>query len=333
MQRKRFQRIAAAFVILLLAAGVVSIVLDRQEVMRILHAAGWEQIEGALLFSALSYCFLGMRFVLTNRLFDIRLPSGNLFKIGVVSTAFGNLASGGGAGGYSMRILLMERFGVSVKDTLMASLFLSYLHDLILLALLFVSIAYIFIAHPLSRAASIGIGMGSAAIFLFVFLFSIVMLSASCRSRLVRYTSRIVKRLTGRDTEKKLAEVSEALTRGTSEAKRKPSKLIMILTFVAADSLCSIAALGFCFTAFGHPPAFMLLVAGFSLSIAAGLASMIPGGLGIQEVSMVGIYSLLGIPLKQTILSSVLYRVVYYFVPFLLSLPLYRRLFRGVDKG
>ena len=131
----------------------------------------------------------------------------------------------------------------------------------------------------------------------------------------------MIQRLAGKDAAKKLTEVSDALTRGTREAKRRPSNLIVIPVFVIADALCSIAALAFCFTAFGHPPAFMLLVAGFSLSIAAGLASM------------VGIYSLLGIPLKQTILSSVLYRVVYYFVPFLLSLPLYRRFFRGADKA
>ena len=41
MQRNRFQRIAVALIVLLLSAGVISIILDRREVVRILHAAGW----------------------------------------------------------------------------------------------------------------------------------------------------------------------------------------------------------------------------------------------------------------------------------------------------
>jgi uncharacterized membrane protein YbhN (UPF0104 family) len=55
---------------------------------------------------------------------------------------------------------------------------------------------------------------------------------------------------------------------------------------------------------------------------------MIPGGLGVQEASLAGIYALLGIPFAQAVLVSILFRVVYDFIPFLLSLGLYRRLIR-----
>jgi uncharacterized membrane protein YbhN (UPF0104 family) len=70
------------------------------------------------------------------------------------------------------------------------------------------------------------------------------------------------------------------------------------------------------------------LLSGFGIGVSAGNISMIPGGLGIQEASMAGVYSILGTPFAQAVLASILFRVVYDFVPFLLSLALYGWLLR-----
>jgi uncharacterized protein (TIRG00374 family) len=50
---------------------------------------------------------------------------------------------------------------------------------------------------------------------------------------------------------------------------------------------------------------------------------MIPGGLGIQDGSMAGIYAMLGTPLEITVLASILFRVVYYLLPFVIGLTMY----------
>jgi uncharacterized protein (TIRG00374 family) len=63
-----------------------------------------------------------------------------------------------------------------------------------------------------------------------------------------------------------------------------------------------------------------------------GLVSMIPGGLGAQEGSMGAVYALLGVPLEQAMLAAILFRAVYYLVPFLISLAFYRRLLREPGK-
>ena len=41
---------------------------------------------------------------------------------------------------------------------------------------------------------------------------------------------------------------------------------------------------------------------------------------------MAGIYALLGVPFGQAILAAVLFRVLYYLLPYLLILPIYSRL-------
>ena len=70
------------------------------------------------------------------------------------------------------------------------------------------------------------------------------------------------------------------------------------------------------------------LLTGFSLGITAGFVSLVPGGLGVQEGSMAGIYALLGVPIGVAIVAAILFRIVYYFIPFLASLGFYRRLLR-----
>ena len=67
-----------------------------------------------------------------------------------------------------------------------------------------------------------------------------------------------------------------------------------------------------------------VVVTGFAVGVAAGVMSMVPGGLGVQEGSMAGAYHLLGVPLEQGVLVSFLFRLVYYMVPFGVSLLFYR---------
>ena len=65
-----------------------------------------------------------------------------------------------------------------------------------------------------------------------------------------------------------------------------------------------------------------------AVGVALGVMSMVPGGLGVQEGSMAGTYHLLGVPLEEAVLVSVLFRLVYYVIPFLVSLAFYRRIMR-----
>ena len=71
-----------------------------------------------------------------------------------------------------------------------------------------------------------------------------------------------------------------------------------------------------------------VVITGFAVGVAAGVMSMVPGGLGVQEGSMAGAYHLLGVPLEQGVLVSFLFRLVYYMVPFGVSLLFYRNVLR-----
>jgi uncharacterized membrane protein YbhN (UPF0104 family) len=74
------------------------------------------------------------------------------------------------------------------------------------------------------------------------------------------------------------------------------------------------------------------LIAGFNFGITLTIVSFIPGDLGVQEASMAGVFALFGVPFSQGVLVAILFRVVYYFVPFIVSSAFYWDLLRGRGK-
>jgi uncharacterized protein (TIRG00374 family) len=90
--------------------------------------------------------------------------------------------------------------------------------------------------------------------------------------------------------------------------------------------------MGYVFEALGPPVSAGALVTGYVIGIMAGLLSMVPGGFGVQEGSMAGIYSLLGVQFEQAVLAAILFRILYYLLPYFLILPFYNRLRRRAAR-
>ena len=109
--------------------------------------------------------------------------------------------------------------------------------------------------------------------------------------------------------------------------------MLIIASLIAIDWAFSAAALWFCFRAFDVTLSVGQLISGFVIGTVAGVASMFPGGLGIQEASMTGIFALLGVSFEKAVVASILYRVVYSIVPYLVSLVFYRWILRQNGKN
>jgi uncharacterized protein (TIRG00374 family) len=101
-----------------------------------------------------------------------------------------------------------------------------------------------------------------------------------------------------------------------------------MVTLTIVDWASTVAALWFCFDALGDPVDIGTLTTRFAVGISAGFISFVPGGLGVQEGSMAGIYALFGVPIETAVLAAVLFRIVYYFIRFVDSLGFYHRLLR-----
>lgn len=325
------QRLIAGIAILFALVGVLVVALDWREIVKVLREANWRLLPVALVFTALSYLCMSFGFAVVNRAMGIRMRRRDLTEIGFVSTVINHVLSAGGAAGYSLRILAIRKHGYAINDIVAASVLHFYFTSLGMLALLPVGAGFIYFNHRLSKGATTGVGIATLVLMAVFLLATLIVFWRPLRLRILRTAGSAVQSVAKRDVTPALDEFDANVHRGVTALRRQPAELALLIVLVMLDWSFSIAALWACFDALGDPIKLGVLVAGFAIGMTAGVLSMVPGGLGIQEGSMAGIYALLGIPFQQAVLASILFRVIYYFAPYLFSLSLYHRLLRQVE--
>jgi uncharacterized protein (TIRG00374 family) len=328
MDKSRRQRIIAVTVAAVVLLAILLVALDWNEARRLAAEANWELTLVALLFAALSYLCLSYSFVTVNRVFGIGIIWRELFEVGFVSTALANVTGLGGAAGHSLRLAVMQRQGTPSANILAASIFHTYLYGVTMLALLPLGLIYVIANHRLSEGVATGLGFAVIMLVLAIIVGTAIVFVSSIRSVVIRILNRLWHLFRQRDSPSFLSDFDTALALGATRIHSRPLALALPLGLMLANWTFTLASLWFCFNAIGDPLGFGVLVTGCFIGISAGILSMVPGGLGVQEASMAGMYALFGVPFAQAVLASVLFRVVYDFVPFLMSLAMYRRLLR-----
>jgi uncharacterized protein (TIRG00374 family) len=222
---------------------------------------------------------------------------------------------------------------LATEDILAPSLFQLYFSGLMLVVLLPVNLLYILFSRQLSPGTAMGISIATGFLVLLLIIATVVVFSSRVRGMLLRNLGRVVHFIIRRKIDTALNDFDNAMTRGVTIIRHRPGVILILLLVGVGDWVGAVTAFWFCFAALGIFLGVGTLITGFSLGITAGFISMIPGGLGVQEGSMAGIFTLLGIPGRTAILAAILFRIVYYFVPFLISLGFYHRLLRESSKS
>ena len=322
------RRLVIGFVLSLLIVGLLVVVLDWRSVGRVLGETDWRLVLVALFFTAISYACLGISFAVASRIFEIRMRLRDLSAIGFVSANLNYLLSSAGAAGFSVRFLLMLDQGATARDIVAASVFDGYVNGLGLLALLAVGLGYLFLNHRLSPGLSAATGITAGLLVALLLLATALIFVGSLRTAVLRALGTAARRLVRRDLTATMNDFDAAMSRGVTVMQGQPLLLVLLIALAVADWIVSAAALWFCFDALGDPISVGVLLTGFGVGVTAGTLSMVPGGLGVQEGSMAGVYALLGVPLQEGVLASILFRVVYYLIPFIISLAFYWWLLR-----
>jgi uncharacterized protein (TIRG00374 family) len=322
------QRAALIFVALFLIAGALIIILDWKEMQQVIGQANWLLLAPSFLFAGLSYICLSISMAIIFRVFGIKQDFKYLLRVGFVSNVASYLMNVGGATGVSLQYVLLKRRGLATEDILAASLFQLYFSGLMLIVLLPISLLYVLFSRQFSSGTALGFSIATGILIILLIIAGVVVFSARVRVALLRNLGRVVHFITRHKIDTALNHFDNAMTRGVTIIRHRPGVLLMLLLVAVGDWVGAVTALWFCFAALGTFSGVGTLITGFSLGITAGFISMIPGGLGVQEGSMVGIFTLLGIPGQTAVLAAILFRIVYYFIPFLISLGFYHRLLR-----
>ncbi|HOX30604.1 MAG TPA: flippase-like domain-containing protein [Candidatus Paceibacterota bacterium] len=321
MKGKKNELYYAAITAVLVLAALVTLLLDYGKLGSILARTDFYLILCAVLFTAVSYIAHSFSFWSVCRIFKASIPSRELLEIGFVSSSLTNVLSAAGLPGHTYRIITMKRNRVAAGDVTAITVFHTYFNNAVFFLLLPLSLLFIFNASFITRGELLGLA-AAALIFVMFFLMSTAALFK--KNVRMKLTGLIVSLADIFHKRKPVADFMDnfgtAIERGKQQSQKRPFLLFSLIVFLVADWVSMILTLGYCFAAFGSEVGFGKLLVGFTSGIAAGALSFIPGGLGIFESSMAGMFAILGTGLENAVLAVLLFRFIYYLLPFGFSL-------------
>jgi uncharacterized protein (TIRG00374 family) len=325
-------RLVTVLILAITIIGLVLVASDWQNMRQVLVEADWRYLPLVLLFTFLSYSFYSFAYAFVSQMLGIQMGKRELAEVCFISTVVNHVLTTGGVVGYSLRYLLMKMYNVTLKDVLSSSILHYYLTSLDMLTFLPLSFIYLLLNATVPRGAVIALGLMTLIFGLVLILITGLVLFPSRRRPIISLLAHLSLKILHRDLITWLTQFDETLTCGTEAIRHKPLTLVWIMLLTLLDFACSIIAMGFVFEALGPPVKAGALVTGYVIGIMAGLLSMVPGGLGVQEGSMAGIYALLGVHFEQAVLAAILFRILYYLLPYFLILPFYNRLLHRASK-
>jgi uncharacterized protein (TIRG00374 family) len=308
----------------ILFVALVIIFAGRKELFRMMGRTQWDIVPLALLLGLISYLSLSGSFLVIYRIFNIGMPSRDLMEIGFVSVAVSNVTFFGGAPEYLLRVLLMKPRGLPASVILGASALHSYVKDGLYIIGAPIGVVYM-LATGLVTPNS-GVVGGTAVFTAGIVLISLGIFLRRVRRPVLRALNAVWRFLTRHEARGFFDRFDEALEAGLAGLKRRRSLSLVLIVLVACDWAAVMACLHFCFQAAGLSLDPGITVLGYVTARAAGAASFLPGGAGVQEASMAAILTVLGQAFVPALLGAVMFRLVYYFLPFGISLFFYRRL-------
>jgi uncharacterized protein (TIRG00374 family) len=327
------RRYMPALIVAVALIGLIFIVVDWGQIRDALLQASWKPLPYALAATVASYACISLNFALLSKLMGVDMRWRDLSVVGFVSIVLNHLVSGGGAAGYSVRFMLMHRHGVSMREVITISILHFLLTSLIMIVTLPVGLLYLGLNASLSRTTLLLLGIAALLLIVATLLALGLMFWGKMRRRVVGILVKGIDSLFHRDVREPMERFEATVALGIQAMRERPLSMVLVMVLIVTDWAFSLMALWFSFRAFDITLSPGQSVSGFVIGTVAGVASLFPGGLGIQEASMAGIFALFGISFEKAVLASILYRAVYSIAPYLVSLGLYRQILHRKGSG
>jgi uncharacterized protein (TIRG00374 family) len=324
--RQSHQRLIIIAIGLMILVGAIIIFLDRDQVMQLPGKADWNYLGIALGFIAVCYLFESLSTVVMLRVFGVRLDKFYLLRLGLVSTVLSNLIALPAS--LALRLLVLGRHGVAQSQTVGSSLLLTYFKNLAFYALIPVGLVYIIFSYPLAFGGVAIMVLIIVILVIAIAVATVIIFNERVRTFVLRTLGRIWHFLTHRNIETPLSNFGIAVSQGIIQLNQNRKFGLLLAGLVIGDVAAMITAMFFCFKALGILVHLGVLITGFNFGITLTVISFIPGDMGVQEASIAGILAIFGVPFSQGVLGAILFRVLYYFVPFVFSLGFYWSLLR-----
>ena len=293
----------------------------------------WQGVRTKYLFlslfsSVLIYVSMGLSLYEVLRIMGRRISKSAAIGIALVSTTVNYVVSSLGVSGFALRAHLLNRrrvpFGTCVTASIVITVLLYFVLAIIILQgsvlMLFNSSAT---TVQLLKNFSLIVVMCAVCVVITAFLFN-----NEWRSRWLRKIFRLMNKVLfhvfrALIPKGKYDNFMDQLDEGVDLIHKKKNKLTMTIVYVCGDWLFTIFVLYFAFRAVGIHITAGVLVAGFAVGMVTTLIPILPGGLGAMELAMTAVYAQMGIDWDAALMATLIYRVVYYVIPGIISIFIY----------
>jgi uncharacterized protein (TIRG00374 family) len=316
-------------VLVLLFGGLGLILFDRDSIIQILIQADWKVLPGAVVMVASSNGLVSFSYLTLARLIGIQMDSFDLGGIFFTTNAINRLVRSGGAAGYSLRYVMMKPYGVGLQDVLNSSIIHFLLGCLIMLGMLPLVILYVLITQPVAPASIPGLVILLLSGVLLFFGVAIILFSERLRWSAARLVVWAGKKVARRDFSQVVERYLQRASMTVTALRQNWRGFSTVMLSLIAEWTANVLLLSICFKAFGPGLSVGGVAVMYVLATTAGVITALPGGIGIQEGMITSLAVMQGFSFEQAVLAAILYRILYTFLPYLLSFGFYPRLLKG----
>ena len=315
---------------ILLSVGVLAVLIyqAKDSFVKI-----WQTVQTRYLFlsvfsSVLIYVAMGMSLYEVLRIMGRKIGKSAAIGIALVSTTVNYAVSSLGASGFALRAHLLNRRRVPFGTCVTASIVITVLLYFVLAIIILQGSVLMFFhssASPVQLLKNFILIVIMCAVCAAVtaFLFNNEWRYKSIR-KMFRLLNKVLFHVFGALIPKgRYDDFMDQLDEGIALIHKKKKKMTWTIVYVCADWLFTILVLFFAFRAVGVHIAAGVLVAGFAIGMVTTLIPILPGGLGAMELAMTAVYAQMGIDWDAALMATLIYRVVYYVLPGIVSIFIY----------
>ncbi len=182
--------------------------------------ATWQYTALAVASCLASDACLSFGYVLVNRAFSIKMGSLELLEIGFVSSTLNNVMALAGAPAHSMRVMLTKQRGVDSGEIVAASLFHSFVSNVVILALFIVGLVSLLFGHVVLGSSPATVIFGVIMVVALFVLVTAIMIVRSLRKWVLRMVKTVWKWASHRDISPFMDDLDDALSKGLGGFKR-----------------------------------------------------------------------------------------------------------------
>ena len=299
-----------------------------QKIVEIYRISEKKYILISFVCSLLSYLAMSLSLYEMLKILNYRISFVDTFSITLISTTVNYFISSAGISGFALRTHLLNIRKVPISIAITISVVLTAFIYLILGFIILQSfVLYLFEIKEINLKILEGF-IGAFLIFIIPFVMTVIIYNHRFRNRwairIYYFINKTLYQITKYTIPKEdFRDFKEQLNRGVEILHLKKMELPKVALYILFDWIFNILVLYFAFRSVGVDLTITSLVIGFSFGMVMTVIPLLPSGLGIMELVMSSFYSNYNIPIEAAIFSSLVFRISYYLIPFIISCLLY----------